>query len=354
MNQKNEFRVNTSVIVKAAIVLFLSVFVFLSWDVSTGQARSHRTDIRSYKSKRVKTVRYRKAYVPKVRRSVKKRRRSKRVQAKAVYCVNLASNRTMFARNADRQLPVASLTKLVTAMVVLDRMPLHKKVVVPKHVRRVPKSRVGLRPGDRVSIKDLLHGLLMQSGNDCAETLACVFPGGRRHFIRKMNLKARDLGAKKTVLYTPSGLDSKVVKKRKGKKCVRIRSNVSTAREIARIARAAFSNRTIRTICRKRSYVMSSAKLKRGYRVRSTNRLLADNLPIRGGKTGYTVRAGRCLATEFTPGRNIFVIVVLGSPNHFRDTRLIYRKALKKASKSNQRRQRRHSRYPGRAWVPGS
>lgn len=286
----------------------------------------------------------RKSLVKKHKRVIKKRVKSKRkakrrisrrrsIQAKALYCVDVNNKKTVLAKNPDRTLPIASLTKLVTAMVALDKYPLNKKLRVPKYIRKVPRSVVGLRPGDRVSVKDLLHGLLMQSGNDCAETLAAAYPGGRYKFIRLMNIKARMLGAKRTRFYTPSGLDSRRALKKKGKRKVRIRSNVSTAREIAIIAKAAFDRKIIRRITQKKYFVMKSRKLKRGYRVVTTNKLLRGPLPILGAKTGYTSRAGRCLATEFKPGKEKFIIVVLGSRNHFRDTKLLYKAALKKTSR---------------------
>lgn len=300
-----------------------------------------------------KKVKKNEAKVAKKKIRKKKSGRVKRgVRAKAVYCVNLASNRTLVARNPDRQLPVASLTKLITALVTLDHMPLKNRVRVPAGIKKVPKAVVGLKPRDLVSVNALLHGLLMGSGNDCAEALACAFPGGRDKFVAAMNTKARAMGARRTLFHTPSGLDRKMVVKRNGKRRVKVKSNVSTAREIARIARRAFANPTIRRICLKKNYVMASAKSRRGYRVRNTNKLLRDRLPIRGGKTGYTSRAGHCLATKFTPGRNIFLIVVLGSPDHFRDTRLVYRKALKKArslkTKPPSRRTRHRNTHPTR------
>ena len=255
------------------------------------------------------------------------------VQAKAVYCVNLRSNQTLLARNADLQLPIASLSKLVTALVALDQFPLDRKVTVPDNIKTVPKSVVGLKAGDSVSVLDLLHGLLIGSGNDCAETLACAIPGGRKSFIAAMNEKVRSMGARHTFFYTPSGLDRKISITKEGKKTTDVDSNVSTAREIATIASTAFSNPIIRSICQKKRHVMASAINPKGYTVKSTNKLLRDHLPLIGGKTGYTARAGHCLATEFTPGRNILLIVVLGSPNHFRDTRLVYHKALKETNR---------------------
>jgi D-alanyl-D-alanine carboxypeptidase len=258
---------------------------------------------------------------------------SRGVEAKAVYCVNLRSNQTLLSRNADQQLPVASLTKLVTALVALDQLPLDKKVTVPDHIKTIPKSVVGLQAGDSLSVMDLLHGLLIGSGNDCAETLACAVPGGSKTFIVAMNKKVKSMGARRTVFYTPSGLDQKTPNTKEGKKTVDVDSNVSTAREIATIADTAFSNSTIRSICLKKNHVLASSSKSGGYSVKNTNKLLRDNLPLIGGKTGFTARAGHCLATEFTPGRNIFLIVVLGSPDHFRDTRLVYHKALKETNR---------------------
>ncbi|MCA1962290.1 MAG: serine hydrolase [Desulfomonile sp.] len=252
------------------------------------------------------------------------------VKAKAVYCINLATNQIIMSRNADQQLPVASLSKLVTALVALDQFSLNQKVKVPDQVKGIPKSVAGLKPGDMVAVKDLLHGLLIGSANDCAETLACAFPGGKTAFVREMNKKAASLGTRHTVFYTPSGLDRKSTVKKDDKTSVMVKSNTSTAREIAHIARHAFSNKTIRAICLKSNYVMSSAESSTGYPVRTTNKLLRDKLPIIGGKTGFTSRAGHCMATKFTPGRDAILIVVLGSPDHFRDTRLVYQTALQK------------------------
>lgn len=257
----------------------------------------------------------------------------KGIQAKSFYCENLANKRTLLSRDPDKQLPIASLTKLVTALVTLDKMPLKQKITVPEDIKSVPKTVVGLKAGDQVSVEDLLHGLLINSGNDCAETLACGYPGGRDKFVEMMNDKVRTLGMRSTHFYTPSGLDQKPDHPTEGKKAGDVESNVSTAREISQIALTAFSNSLIREISRKQTHVMASAVEKTGYFVKNTNKLLRDDLPLVGGKTGYTAKAGHCLATAFTPGRNVFMIVVLGSPDHFRDTRLVYRKALKEASR---------------------
>ncbi|MGC8906663.1 MAG: D-alanyl-D-alanine carboxypeptidase family protein [Desulfomonilaceae bacterium] len=252
------------------------------------------------------------------------------IHAKAFYCVDPLTNRIILERNADEQLPVASLTKLVTAMVILEHLPLDTKVRVPDHIKTVPKTVIGLKPGDRLSVEDLLHGLLIGSGNDCAETLACAFPGGKEKLVKAMNKKVRSLGFTHTKFYTPSGLDKKTGAEHSAKQAENVECNVSTAKEMAQIARVAFTNTIIRMISVKKGYVLKGEN-GHSYPVRTTNKLLRDDLPVYGAKTGFTSRAGHCLASEFRRGKSALLIVVLGSPNHFRDTKVAYRIALKKS-----------------------
>src|SRR5208283_5454023 len=293
------------------ILLAIVTLLFFSWSAGPTLA-----EVRKSKSRVThKNITKNKTDKKKIARIAKKKSKpaSRGVEAKAVYCVNLRSNQTLLARNADQQMPIASLTKLVTALVAMEQLPLDRKVTVPDHIKTIPKTVVGLKAGDTVSVIDLLHGLLIGSGNDCAETLACAVPGGRKSFIADMNKKVKSMGAQRTVFYTPSGLDLKIPGAKEDKKKVDVDSNVSTAREIAAIAGTAFSNTAIRSICLKKNHVLASSLNPDGYSVKNTNKLLRDNLPLIGGKTGFTARAGHCLATEFTPGRNIFLIVVLGS-----------------------------------------
>lgn len=328
MRSQTEARLRRSplLIYVAAFTAILCLVTF-SWPDADAQAKDRKSRSRTIHKK----------IAPKkdvIKKKPKKRvPATQSVQAKAVYCINVAKNETLVSRNPDQRLPVASLTKLVTALVALEHFSPAQKITVPDEIKNTPKSVVGLKPGDKITCMDLLHGLLIGSGNDCAETLAAAFPGGRKKFVQAMNKKSRELGTRKTIFYTPSGLDRKTTSHEDGKTAVEVDSNQSTAREIALIARAAFANETVRLICMKKSHVISSAMKDEGYPVRTTNKLLRDNLPLAGGKTGFTVRAGHCLATEFRPGRNVLLIVVLGSPDHFKDTRLVYRKALKEASK---------------------
>lgn len=315
----------TRSILVSLLVFCLSLMGNVAWSAQTKSAAPAKKNV--IKKSINKNTQTKKIKAKPVKKRVIKPA-SNIVQAKAVYCVNLASNETIMARNENQKLPIASLTKLVSALVTLDHMPLDKIVKVPDHIKTVPKFVIGLKPGDELTVNDLLHGMLISSGNDCAEALACSFPGGKQKFVAALNKKAKELGARNSEFFTPSGLDRKPAGSPADISEEEIDANSSTAKEIANIAKIAFSNKTIRSIVQKKSYVMTSSASKHEYPIRNTNKLLSDNLPVIGGKTGFTVRAGHCLASQFSPDKNDLLIVVLGSPNHFHDTRLVYRKAL--------------------------
>ena len=255
-----------------------------------------------------------------------------RVKAKAMMCVDCASNKVMLANNASEPLPIASITKLLTAMVVIDEMDLDRVLEVPADIDEVEPHKIGIRPGDMFTVRDLLHGMLIASGNDCAETLARAYPkGGRVGFMSRMNSRAAELGAHRVNLYTPSGLDVKMALGRKEGRTLETRKpNVASAEDVATIARHAFSYPLIREIAAMKTYTMRTHNtVARDYRIASNDKLLSKNLPIAGAKTGFTNRAGRCIVALFKDQRKEHVIVVLNSPQHFKAAEKIYRWACK-------------------------
>lgn len=255
-----------------------------------------------------------------------------KVKAKAMLCVDCSSNKVVLAENEDEPLPIASITKLLTAMIVIDRMDLDKVLKVPWDIKQVPKHRVGVRSGDLLSVKDLLHGMLIESGNDCAEVLARAYPhGGRYAFMAEMKKMAVRLGASHTKLYTPSGLDATVILGRKnGRELEAVRSNVATAEDVALIARHAFKYPLIRQIAGMKTYTMRTHNPKpRDYRLATNDKLLYGKLPVEGAKTGYTNLAGRCIVALFKNQDREHVVVVLNTPKHFKAAEKIYRWACK-------------------------
>jgi D-alanyl-D-alanine carboxypeptidase len=250
-----------------------------------------------------------------------------KVKAKALYCVDYSSNTVLLAKNVDEPLPIASITKLLTAMTVLDSMELDRVVKVGSFVKSVEPKKVGIRPGDLLTVRDLLHGMLIESGNDCAEVLANAYQGGRSAFIKAMNRKAQALGANSTRVFTPSGLDSPLVLgKKNGSLVVTKKFNQATAADVALIARNALQYPLISKISGKKSHRMTTRNTrKRTYRLRSNDRLLHRPLPVAVAKTGYTSLAGRCIVALFKDAKTEHVVVVLNSPHHFKAAERIYR-----------------------------
>lgn len=255
-----------------------------------------------------------------------------KIKAKALYCVDRSSNRVILAENDGAPLPIASITKLLTAMVVIDGMDLKSRVVVPHDIREVEKHTVGIRPGEIFSVYDLLHGMLIESGNDCAEALARAYPkGGRAGFIKAMNSKASELGASSVKIFTPSGLDHKFILGRKdGRELPAKKPNISTAQDVAMIADNAFKYPLIAQISSMKKYTMTTLNEKsKDYPLFSNDRLLDRNLPVAGAKTGFTNMAGKCIVALFKNEEKEHLVVVLNTAQHFKAAEKIYRWAAR-------------------------
>lgn len=250
-----------------------------------------------------------------------------RVKAKAVFCVDNSCDRVVLAQNVTEPLPIASITKLLTAMTVIDTMNLKRVVRIPDNIRLVPRHRVGVRPGDLITVEDLLHGMLIESGNDCAEALARAYPKGREAFIKKMNQRAKLMGAIKTKIYTPSGLDmTKSLGRKNGRELRSKHPNVATAQDVALIAKRAFQYPHIRRISSMKSYKFKTRNKKpRTYVLKTNDKLLHRRLPVAGAKTGYTNLAGRCIVAQFKDDERDYTVVVLNTKRHFREAEKLFK-----------------------------
>ena len=202
-----------------------------------------------------------------------------RLRAEAAVVYDPASHEILWESNSLSRRPIASITKVMTALVFLEQGPdLDADVVVSRRdVRRA--STTYLRRGERVSLYDVLHLALVASDNAAARVLARVSPWGTRGFVEQMNATAAAMGLWGTAFTEPSGLDS---------------GNVSTAYDVSRLIAEATRRPVISTIMRKQSH---SLRTGRRLRVRNTNHLLRGRLLVHGGKTGYIDAAGYCLAT---------------------------------------------------------
>jgi D-alanyl-D-alanine carboxypeptidase (penicillin-binding protein 5/6) len=218
-------------------------------------------------------------------------------EARAFFVVNGSNGEVLAARNAHAKLPIASITKLMTVIVALDHLKPTETVTVSAASAEVGESRIPLRKGQRVLVRDLLAGALIQSANNAATALASAASGGNiPRFVGWMNARATKLGLRDTHFVRPDGLD--------------VAGHVSSARDVALLARVAMHKGIVRELVRERSATIEGGS----FVVRTWNDLLGVFPGLIGVKTGHTSDAGWCeVAAARRNGFTIYV-VILGSP----------------------------------------
>ena len=224
--------------------------------------------------------------------------RKLKLRSKAALVMDRFGN-TLFERRPNKPMPIASVTKLMTAMVTLDRkLPMNEAITITKADRdllRLTGSR--LRAGSKLTRGELLTLALMSSENRAAAALARTYPGGREAFVRVMNRKAETLGMHDTRFADASGLDA---------------GNVSTAHDLARMVFAAMRYPAIRKATTRTQLSVRPWKNRGSLRYVNTNRLLrSKSWDIQVSKTGYINEAGRCLVmhTEFNGTPTVLVLL---------------------------------------------
>lgn len=238
-----------------------------------------------------------------------------RPRPRAGLAFDLADGRVLWRRGATRRRPIASLTKLMTALLAVERFGPRDLVRIPRRADQVGGSRMGgLRPGRKVRAEVLLKGLLISSGNDAAVTLAIAGAGSERAWVSLMNRRAQLLGLTCTHYVDPHGLNA---------------GNRSCAADLAVLAMRAISEPRIARIAR-HSFVRVWPGAGRKLTLRTTNHLLRDHFPgAIGLKTGYTGPAGFCLVAIVERERRRIGIVLLGSRDSFADARQLARAAVR-------------------------
>lgn len=222
---------------------------------------------------------------------------SPKVRAEAAIVYDAVTNEVLWESHAQEPRSIASITKVMTALVYLDyQTDLSRDAVISRtDVWRA--STTYLRAGERVTAGELLHLALIASDNAAARALARVSRSGSKEFVRQMNTKAAELGLGSTHFADPSGL---------------VETNVSSAYDLSRLIAHAVRNPRIASIMQKRQYRVHTSR--RRVTIRNTNRLLDGTVAIRGGKTGYINEAGYCLAALVElPQSHPVAVVVLGA-----------------------------------------
>jgi len=223
------------------------------------------------------------------------------LKAEVALVFDAREGEVIYEQRADRHRPIASLTKLMTAMVVLDaRQPPDEVIIIDSADRdRLRGSRSRLAIGNAYTRRDLLATALIASDNRAAAALARTYPGGSAAFIAAMNARARELGMERTHFADASGLDN---------------GNTSTARDLVRLALAAVEYPMIRSLTTRDSFQLTDMRGGRTLHFPNANRLARSaSWDLEVGKTGYTADAGYCLLVQTTVGERPVVIVLLNS-----------------------------------------
>ena len=220
-----------------------------------------------------------------------------KINSRAGIIYDRKTGRILWGKNENEKRKMASTTKMMTAIVVIENVNLQEKVKVSKKAANTGGSRLGLTKDAEITVNDLLYGLMLCSGNDAAVALAEHTAGSIENFAEMMNEKAKELKLENTNFVTPHGLDEE--------------EHYTTTTELAKIADYALNNEKICNIVRTKTYTVTINGY--GKNISNTNELLGYLDGVYGVKTGFTNGANRCLVTATKRGDMDIICIVLGA-----------------------------------------
>ena len=226
-----------------------------------------------------------------------------KVSAQGAALIDGKTGRLLWGRNADEPMAMASTTKIMTAILVLENCGMEEIVTVSKNAARQPEVHMGLKEGEQWKAGDLLSAMMLHSYNDAAVALAEHISGSVEAFCMEMTEKAKEIGAEDTVFGSPNGLDSHLTDA----------AHHSTAYDMARIAAYALRDEAFREIISAPEVTITDAEGKRTCHVTNTDRFLQEYAGAVGVKTGYTNKAGHCFVGAAERGDVLLISTVLGS-----------------------------------------
>ncbi len=227
------------------------------------------------------------------------------VSARGAVLMEAESGNVVFGQNEHARLSMASTTKIMTALVALERMPLDTVITVTEQSVGVEGSSIYLMVGEMLTLEDLLFALMLESANDAAETIAVAVAGDVPSFAALMNEKASELGLVDTQFQNPHGLDAE--------------GHYTTAKELALLTRAALGNAEFRRICATERHTIPLHNTDGVRLLLNHNRLLSSYDGCIGVKTGFTKKTGRCLVSAAERDGVRLIAVTLGAPDDWRD-----------------------------------
>jgi D-alanyl-D-alanine carboxypeptidase (penicillin-binding protein 5/6) len=222
----------------------------------------------------------------------------------------------VYEKDAYTPRPMASTTKLMTALLAAESGDLSRDITVTAEAVAVEGSALGLRAGDRISMRDLITGLLLSSGNDAANTIALAVDGSLEKFAERMNRRAAAIGMTHSCFVTPSGLDAE--------------GHAACAYDMALLGAEVLRNPTLAAICASKTATIQMGNPKRTVTIANHNRLLSLYADAIGMKTGFTKKSGRCLVSAARRNGVTLIVVTLNGGDYWNDHMALYEYAFPK------------------------
>ncbi len=230
------------------------------------------------------------------------------IEAKAALIMDVDTGIVLYEKNADQALPMASLTKIMAATIILENHDLDEIVTIPSNYAGLEGVRIWLGQGEELTIESLLKATLIRSAGDATLALAEHHSGSVEAFVEEMNLKAEEMNLLETHFVNPVGLDDE--------------GHLSSARDLAELSRYAMQDSDFRDIVKLQGATIETINGESSYTFDSTNKLLDSYLEILGVKTGTTDNAGECLINlARDENGNEIITVILNSPDRFQENK---------------------------------
>jgi len=234
-------------------------------------------------------------------------------KAAASYLIQV-NGKTIWAHNPDRKLPIASITKIMTAIIVLEHCQMDEIVTVSDCVTTETGTRLWLKPGEKLKVRDLLAAALINSACDACVALADHVAGSQSKFVEMMNTRASELGLKNTHFQNAAGHDHA--------------ENYSTANEITVLAKTALKNQFFSEMVSTDRKKITTINGKRTFQLKNTNDMLGTFEGTKGVKTGFTSQAGKCLVSLASKKGIHVMLVLLNSPKRWQMADEMMKKAF--------------------------
>lgn len=234
------------------------------------------------------------------------------VNAVSAYAMDVGTDYPLYDKNSKKKMPIASITKIMTALVVLDNDKLDDTVTISSKAMQIEGDKKGMTAGEKIKLGDLFKIMLIDSNNAAAYALAEHTGGSVENFVALMNEKAKMLGLADTKFVNPTGLDTPGDE------------NTSTAYDLAQLTQYALNKDLIWETSRMQEATVYSIDKKQKHNVQNTDELLGKMDNVFGGKTGYTADAGQCLVlVSQSPdaGKHKIISVVLNAQDRFAETK---------------------------------